>query len=108
MILPVIIASQPSTNEPEEIITFNKWWIENLNVHGLYDGKIKGLVILAKFGSKSDGSMVFNGEKITLTIDDMISEAQSNELLASIMGGIIQYVGQKVVERGEASSVDIR
>lgn len=105
MSLPVIMASQTSTNQPEEVVTFNKWWIENLHVSGERDGNIKGFVILAKFGTKNDGSMIFNGEKTTLNIENMLQEAQSNEILASVIGGIIQYVGSKAIENGAASEV---
>jgi hypothetical protein len=105
MSLPVIVASQTSTNEPEEIVTFNKWWIENLHVNGDQNGNIKGFVVLAKFGTKSDGSMVFNGEKTNLSMDNMLAEAQTNETLANIIGGIIQYVGSKAIENGTASEI---
>lgn len=105
MSLPVIMASQISTNQPEEIVTFDKWWIENLHVSGDPNGNIRGFVVLAKFGTKSDGSMVFNGEKTNLSIDNMLQEAQSNEVLASVIGGIIQYVGSKAIENGSASGV---
>lgn len=52
MSLPVIMASQTSTNQPEEIITFNKWWIENLNVFGDGNGNMRGLVVLANSNPK--------------------------------------------------------
>lgn len=105
MSLPVIVASDTSTNEPSEIIIFNKWWIENLHVSGEESGNVRGFVVLAKFGTKSDGSMVFNGEKINLTMENMLVEAQENELLANIIGGIIEYVGQKAISAGYASNI---
>jgi hypothetical protein len=99
------MASQTSTNQPEEIITFNKWWIENLHVSGEQNGNIRGFVTLAKFGTKSDGSMVFNGEKTNLSMDNMLEEAQNNEILANVIGGIIQYVGSKAIQNGSASQI---
>jgi hypothetical protein len=107
MSLPIISASQISTNEPEEVVIFNKWWIENLHVFSDQNINIRGLVTLAKFGTKNDGTMVFSGEKTNLVIDNVLAEAQENELLANIMGGIVQYVGQKVIQNGLASSVDL-
>jgi hypothetical protein len=105
MNLPVIMSSQTSTNQPEEIITFNKWWIETLNVFGDSNGNMRGLVVLAKFGTKSDESMVFNGEKINFNIDNIIQEAQTNETLAGVISAIIQYVGSKAIETGVASEI---
>lgn len=105
MSLPIIIASNISTNEPEEIIIFDKWWIENLNVTGDQNGNIRGSVILAKFGIKSDGTMVFNGEKTNLVIQDILQESSQNQVLANAMAGIISYVGQKAISEGVAASV---
>jgi hypothetical protein len=49
--------------------------------------------------------MVFNGEKTNLSMDNMLAEAQTNETLANIIGGIIQYVGSKAIENGTASEI---
>ncbi len=95
MNLPVISASEVSTNEPKEVVSFDKWWIENLIVNGDQDGKITGLVVLSKFGTKTDGSMLFSGEKHTIVVDDILAESAVNPTLAAALSGIIQYVGQK-------------
>lgn len=105
MALPLIMASQISTNQPEEIITFNKWWIENLNIFGDQNGNIRGFVILAKFGTKVDGSMVFSGEKIHISMENMLEEAKNNEILANVVDTIIRYVGSKAIENGSASEI---
>lgn len=106
MSLPIISSIQTSTNEPEEIVVFNKLWVENLVVNGDQNGNVRCFVTLAKFGTKTDGTMLFNGEKTNISVDNVLAEAQDNELLANVLGGIIQYVGQKAIESGVAASVD--
>jgi hypothetical protein len=105
MSLPVIVASETSTNEPEEVVVFNKWWIESLNITGSQDGVLSGLAVLTKFGTKQDQSMVFNGEKTVIHIENILQEAIQNETLSSVIGGIIQYVGQKAIEKGCATEI---
>lgn len=104
MSLPIIVAAETQTNEPQEVVTFDKWWIEHLMVNGGQDGKITALVILSKFGTKSDGTMLFNGEKYTITINDVLAESEANPTLGAALVGIIQYVGEKSVQEGIANS----
>lgn len=104
MSLPIIVAAETQTNEPQEVVTFDKWWIENLIVNGGQDGKVTAFVILSKFGTKTDGTMLFNGEKYTITVDDVLAESAANPTLGAALIGIIQYVGEKSIQEGIAVS----
>lgn len=105
MNIPVIIASESSTNSPAEVVTFDKWWIERLVIAGDQSGRVNANVSLVKFGVNSLGTMVFSGEKQNYRIPNVLSEAAENQELAGALNAIINYVGQKAVESGAASAV---
>lgn len=105
MNIPVILASESTTNSPAEVVTFNKWWIERL-VIGSQNGQNPGAnVSLVKFGVDSEGKMVLSDERFNLRIPNVMQEAAENESLGAAFAAIINYVGQKAVESGKASSI---
>jgi len=105
MSLPVIVASETKTSEPQEVITFNKWWIEHLMILGDKTGQVTASVSLRKFGTKADQTMVFDDETAFLQIDNVLEEAANDPDLAAVMGGLIAYVGKKTIQEGKASNI---
>lgn len=105
MQIPVIVASETTTNSPAEVVTFDKWWIERLVINSHNGSDPAANVSLVKFGMNSEGKMVLSDERLNLRIEDVLGEAADNEALGAAFAAIINFVGEKAVESGKASSV---
>lgn len=102
MSLPILSASNPTTVPS---IVYDKWWITNISINAPSPNlDAHANVTLVKFATLEDGSSITSNEFATLEITNLLSNAQNDPELASVIGGLMSYINKIGQEKGIIST----